>query len=115
MMPSDLLDALESGSREVVVTVVGGSMTHGVNCLEGHHSSCPENFRMCYNLQCSWPSKMQDRLRQLFPAGRVSVRNKARPAWGYGNWLESGEIGMLVETDVLIIDLQVNSQVGERH
>lgn len=109
-MPRGLLDALETGSREVTISVVGGSMTHGVKCLDGEHSSCRD--KMCENFKCAWPNKMQSRLQQLFPAGRVSVRNKARSGWSYSTWLESGAIDMLVETDVLIIDLQINSQVG---
>lgn len=116
-MPHELYDVLESGSRELVITVVGGSMTLGTNCLPSSNPdewdpSCPKYDRHCNNLLCSWPSKMQTRLQQLFPAGRISLRNKARPSWSYTNWVEAGVIDMLVETDVLIIDLQVNSQVS---
>jgi len=115
-MPHGLYDVLESGSRELVITVVGGSMTLGTNCLPSSNPddwdpSCPKYDRHCNNLLCSWPSKMQSRLQQLFPAGRISLRNKARPSWSYTTWLEAGVIDTLVETDVLIIDLQVNSQV----
>ena len=113
-MPHGLYDVLESGSRELVITVVGGSMTLGTNCLEGSMATnprCPLYDRHCNNLLCAWPNKMHSRLQQLLPAARVSVRNKARPSWSYTTWLEAGVIDMLVDTDVLIIDLQVNSQI----
>lgn len=54
---------------------------------------------------------MKDRLELLYPSGRVTVRNMAQPAWSYSRWLEAGVIDTLVQSDVLIIDLQVNSQV----
>lgn len=39
-MPGGLLETLESGSRELMVTVVGGSMTHGSGCYEGPVAGC---------------------------------------------------------------------------
>jgi hypothetical protein len=56
---------------------------------------------------------MQDRLHQLMPAAQFGIRNVARPSWSYSTWLESGMVDTLAETDILIIDLQVNSQVGQ--
>ena len=62
-------------------------------------------------LQCAWPNKLQARLQQLYPSARVVVRNMAQPAWSYSRWVEAGVIDTLVQTDVLIVDLQVNSLV----
>ena len=113
-MPAGLLEALESGSRELTVAVVGGSMTHGSGCYEGPNRwlpTCRAQDKKCYSKRCAWPSRMKDRLQLSYPSSRLTVRNMAQPAWSYARWLEAGVIDTLVQSDVLIIDLQVNSQV----
>lgn len=100
-MPPDLLQKLDSG-HPVEITVLGGSMTQGRRCLDG----------VRWQRDCSWSSRVQDRLRETFPAGNITVLNKAMPGFSYGHWVQSGMLDGLVQTDVLIIDEQVNSHVG---
>lgn len=101
-MPQDMLRNLQSG-QAVRITVVGGSVTVGHNCKDGNKTGT----------SCAWPQQLQQRLQQVFPNASITLRNKARPAYSYRNWLESGAmLDLLVDTDILLVDLQVNSQVG---
>jgi len=84
-------------------------MTHGSHCSEGQDPMCPHNDGKCISTRCAWPNKMQNTLKQLYPSGRVVMHNMAQPAWSYGRYVEAGVIDSLVRSDVLIIDLQVNS------
>jgi hypothetical protein len=100
-MPPGLLQKMSSG-QPVAITVVGGSMTQGRRCLDGKR----------WQRECSWSSRLQDRLRETFPTGNITVHNKAIPGYSYGHWLQSGMLDGLVQADVLVIDEQVNSHVS---
>lgn len=100
-MPSGLLQKMSSG-QPVQITVVGGSMTQGRRCVDG----------VRWQRECSWSSRLQDRLHESFPTGNITVHNKAIPGFSYGHWLQSGMMDGLVQADVLVIDEQVNSHVS---
>lgn len=100
-MPPGLLQKMSSG-QPVTITVVGGSMTQGRRCIDGQR----------WQRECSWTSRLQDRLRETFPTGNITVQNKAIPGFSYNHWLQSGMLDGLVQADVMIIDEQVNSHVS---
>jgi hypothetical protein len=101
-MPTVVLQKLQSG-EPLHVHVLGGSMTHGTGCNDGLRSGPA----------CAWPSRLQQRLMQAYPAANITVSNKARPGSHYGAWLAAGDLESLLEgADLVIIDLQVNSQVS---
>lgn len=78
-------------------------MTVGANCIDGSRSG----------LQCAWPQRVLEHLLLLFPNASITLHNKAQGGRHYAAWIESGELdGLVTEADVLLIDLQVNSQVG---
>lgn len=101
-MPPNLLDKLSSG-QPVNIKVVGGSMTQGRRCFDGKRA-----WR-----ECAWSSRLQDRLQETFPNANVTVHNVAIPGYSYGHWLQSGMIdGLVSQTDILVVDEQVNSHVS---
>jgi hypothetical protein len=101
-MPPDLLERLQRGSRNFTINIVGGSMTTGAGCVDGSR----------HQTTCAWGARMQDRLMQMFPKANLTVRNKVVPGRSYRNWLESARLAELSDADVLVVDLQVNSQVS---
>jgi hypothetical protein len=100
-MPGDIINKLHAGD-ELRITVVGGSVTFGTHCQD----------LTATGTECAWPQRMQDRLQQVFSNANITVRNSARPGHSYRSWLESGDLMQLLDTDILLVDLQVNSQVG---
>lgn len=83
------------------IYVVGGSMTAGHGCVDGNRQDAT----------CAWPSRLKSKLSAYFNASEVHVHNVARPGWDYGTFVENPDaIEELVEADVVIVDLVVNSQ-----
>jgi hypothetical protein len=84
------------------ISVLGGSWTYGRFCFDGVRN----------DTACAWPARLQDRLREVYPAANISISNKARPGNHYRPWLAAGDLETVLDgTDIVIIDLQVNSQV----
>jgi hypothetical protein len=103
-MPTAVLQKLRYG-EPLQISVLGGSMTEGVACNDGFRKESA----------CAWPSRLQERLMQVYPAANITVSNKARRGSHYGAWLEAGDLETFLDgADILIIDLQVNSQVSSR-
>lgn len=100
-MPPGLLHKLQTG-RPVSISIVGGSVTAGRDCRDGSRSQ----------KGCAWPSRLQDRLLQLYPGANLTVVNLAMPAHHYFAWLTRGELSEAVQADVMLVDLQVNSVVS---
>lgn len=101
-MPAAVLQKLHSG-EPLHISVLGGSMTEGVACNDGIRQQSA----------CAWPSRLQERLMQVYPAANITVSNKARRGSHYGAWLEAGDLETFLDgADTLMIDLQVNSQVS---
>lgn len=100
-MPPGLLHKIQSGAP-VRIVAVGGSMTQGRECIDGKRAW----------QTCAWPSRMHDRLNEIFSGSNITVKNAALPGFSYSNWLASGMLDSLTEADVVIVDQQVNSQVG---
>jgi len=99
-MPPGVLQRLQS-NQSITIAVIGGSMTAGHGCFDQRHGS-----------QCAWPAKLQHRLQEMYPNASITVKNLARPGFSYTDVLSSGHIHTALNADVLLIDLQVNSQVS---
>ena len=83
-------DALDAGAP-VRVTVIGGSMTYGIQCC------CPEGPR------CAWPSKLEAWLHFIRPRWNVSVLN-----YGMGGTYDAWLTMLIEPADIFIIDTSVN-------
>lgn len=99
-MPPAILAKLHTGVPVRIVTV-GGSMTAGHGCINGAKKG----------QTCAWPQRMQERLLQVLPRANITVTNMAVPGHDYTAALSSGRVHNAIKADVLIVDLQVNSQV----
>lgn len=99
-MPDSVLKKVQAGSN-VIISVVGGSMTHGNGCEEGGLT----------RQECAWPKRMRKRLSMLLPDANITINNLAQPGWHYGSWVQNGNFKALNNTDILIVDDQVNSQI----
>lgn len=101
-MPPGILERLQSG-LPVRIVAIGGSMTAGHACFDGDRNG----------RACAWPQRMQERLLQMFPDhSNITVANMATPGQDYTAALSSGRIRNMIDADVLLVDLQVNSQVS---
>lgn len=90
--------------EQLNISVIGGSMTFGHGCVDGERRE----------RSCAWSSRLAKKLGAILgrnAESSFSVHNLARPGWAYSQWAENvAAIAQVKGTDVVIVDLTVNSQ-----
>ena len=84
----------------VKISVIGGSWTAGNHCGDKELGG---------KKACAWPARLE-RLLHADGYTNFRVNNAAVPAWAYSNWIESGQLWGLAQSDIVIVDLNVNAQ-----
>ena len=79
----------------VKISVIGGSWTAGNHCGDKELGG---------KKACAWPARLE-RLLHADGYTNFRVNNAAVPAWAYSNWIESGQLWGLAQSDIVIVDL----------